>query len=44
VIIRPARGFGAPAAIRVTIGWPHENDRFVQTLTEVLPELPPAPA
>ncbi len=44
VIVRPTRGFGAPAAIRVTIGWPHENDRFVQTLAEVLPELPPAPA
>lgn len=44
VIVRPARGFGAPAAIRVTIGWPHENDRFVQTLAEVLPELPPASA
>ncbi len=44
VIVRPTRGFGAPAAIRVTIGWPHENDRFVQTLAEVLPELPPASA
>jgi histidinol-phosphate aminotransferase len=44
VIVRPTRGFGAPAAIRVTIGWPHENDRFVQTLADVLPELPPAPA
>ncbi len=44
VIVRPTRGFGAPAAIRVTIGWPHENDRFVQTLAEVLPDLPPAPA
>lgn len=44
VIVRPTRAFGAPAAIRVTIGWPHENDRFVQTLAEVLPELPPAPA
>jgi histidinol-phosphate aminotransferase len=41
VIVRPARGFGAPAAIRATIGWPHENDRFVRTLAEVLTELPP---
>jgi histidinol-phosphate aminotransferase len=40
VIVRPARGFGAPAAIRATIGWPHENDRFVRTLAEVLTELP----
>jgi len=41
VIVRPAKGFGAPAAIRATIGWPHENDRFVRTLAEVMTELPP---
>jgi histidinol-phosphate aminotransferase len=44
VIVRPTRAFGAPTAIRITIGWPHENDRFVETLTEVLPELPPVSA
>jgi histidinol-phosphate aminotransferase len=44
VIVRPTRAFGAPTAIRVTIGWPHENDRFVETLAEVLPELPPVSA
>lgn len=40
VIVRPARGFGAPTAIRVTIGWPSENDRFLGALAEVLPSLP----
>ncbi len=40
VIVRPARGFGAPTAIRVTIGWPHENDRFLQVFEEILPTLP----
>ena len=42
--MRPTGDSGRPAAIRVTIGWPHENDRFVQTLAEVLPDLPPASA
>ena len=40
VIVRPARGFGAPTAIRVTIGWPYENDRFLRVLNDVLPTLP----
>lgn len=44
VIVRPARGFGAPTAIRVTIGWPYENDRFLRVFMDVLPTLPPAPA
>ena len=44
VIIRPARGFGAPTAIRVTIGWPDENDRLLEALADVLPSLPGAPA
>ena len=39
VIVRPARGFGAPDAIRVTIGWPVENDRFLRALQDVLPSL-----
>ena len=43
VIVRPARGFGAPSGIRVTIGWPFENDRFLRVLADVLPQLP-APA
>ena len=40
VIVRPARGFGAPTAIRVTIGWPSENDRFLQVFEELLQALP----
>ena len=40
VIVRPTRGFGAPTAIRVTIGWPYENDRFLQVFEEILPTLP----
>ncbi len=40
VIVRPARGFGAPSALRVTVGWPAENDRFLATLADVLPSLP----
>lgn len=44
VIVRPTRGFGAPTAIRVTIGWPYENDRFLHVFADVLPTLPPATA
>ncbi len=40
VIVRPTRGFGAPTAIRVTIGWPSENDRFLQVFEKLLPALP----
>lgn len=40
VIVRPARGFGAPTAVRVTVGWPAENDRFLAALADVLPTLP----
>ena len=28
VIVRPTRGFGAPGAIRVTVGTPEENAFF----------------
>jgi histidinol-phosphate aminotransferase len=42
VIIRPTRGFGAPSAVRVTIGLPKENDRFIAAFGEVLAELPVA--
>ncbi len=43
IIIRPTRGFGAPSGIRVTIGAPAENDRFLSELAAVLPTLPPPP-
>jgi histidinol-phosphate aminotransferase len=36
VIVRPLRGFGAPGAIRVTVGTPEENEVFGAALGEVL--------
>jgi histidinol-phosphate aminotransferase len=38
VIVRPARAFGAPSALRVTIGYPHENARFLEAAAAVLAE------
>jgi histidinol-phosphate aminotransferase len=32
VIVRPLAGFGAPSAIRVTVGTPEENDVFAEAL------------
>lgn len=40
VIVRPARAFGAPDALRITIGWPEENDRMLAALAEALLEVP----
>lgn len=34
VIIRPLGAFGAPASIRVTIGFPEENSRFLEALAD----------
>jgi histidinol-phosphate aminotransferase len=39
VIVRPAGGFGAAGAIRVTVGTPEENDCFLAALGEALDEL-----
>ncbi len=36
VIVRPAGPFGAPAALRITIGWPEENARMLATMGEAL--------
>jgi histidinol-phosphate aminotransferase len=36
VIVRPAGGFGAPGAIRVTVGTPEENELFNDALGRVL--------
>jgi histidinol-phosphate aminotransferase len=36
VIVRPAGGFGAPGAIRVTVGTPEENEFFGDALGRVL--------
>jgi histidinol-phosphate aminotransferase len=36
VIVRPTGGFGAPGAIRVTVGTPEENELFGEALGRVL--------
>jgi len=36
VIIRPGKTWGCPNFIRVTIGTPYENERFIQALKEVM--------
>jgi histidinol-phosphate aminotransferase len=35
VIVRPLSGFGMPDFVRVTIGLPEENERFVKTLRKL---------
>lgn len=39
MIIRPTGGFGSPSGIRVTVGRPAENDRFLELLDTILPML-----
>lgn len=39
VIVRPTRAFGAPECIRVTIGLPEENARFLAAAAEALAEI-----
>ena len=36
VIVRPLAGFGAPTAIRVSVGTPDELDEFASALGRVL--------
>lgn len=36
VIVRPVAGDGLPEWLRVTIGLPHENQKFIDALTEIL--------
>jgi histidinol-phosphate aminotransferase len=36
VIVRPLAGFGDPSAIRVTVGWPRENELFLEALARVV--------
>ena len=36
VIVRPIAGYGLPQHLRVTIGTPAENERFLQALEEAL--------
>lgn len=38
VIVRPARAFGAPSALRVTVGFPEENARFLDAAAGALAE------
>jgi histidinol-phosphate aminotransferase len=40
VIVRPTGGFGAPGAIRVTVGTPEENEHFREALDRVLSAAP----
>jgi histidinol-phosphate aminotransferase len=35
VIVRPLAGFGAPSAIRVTVGTPEENAFFADALARL---------
>jgi histidinol-phosphate aminotransferase len=35
VIVRPMRGFGLDEHVRVSIGLPEENERFIKALTEI---------
>jgi histidinol-phosphate aminotransferase len=39
VIVRPARAFGAPSALRVTVGFAEENARFLEAAAEALAEV-----
>ena len=36
VIVRPTHGFGAPGAVRVTVGTAEEQELLAQALTRVL--------
>ena len=36
VIVRPVKGYGLPSHIRVTVGLPEENERFIDALARVL--------
>ena len=36
VIVRPLAGFGAPRALRISVGSPDENDYFAEALGRVL--------
>jgi histidinol-phosphate aminotransferase len=40
VIVRPMDGYGLPEYLRVTIGLPEENARFIEALETVLRSCP----
>jgi histidinol-phosphate aminotransferase len=39
VIVRPVAGYGMPGHLRVSIGLPEENDRFIESLARALDTL-----
>jgi histidinol-phosphate aminotransferase len=39
-IVRTGDIFGLPTMLRVSVGTPHQNQRFLETLADVLPEIP----
>ena len=41
VIVRPVGNYGYPRHLRVTVGLPEENDRFLAALREALAAVPP---
>ena len=41
VIVRPTGAFGAPDAVRITIGRPDENAELLSTMAAVLDEVGP---
>jgi histidinol-phosphate aminotransferase len=43
VIVRPMTGFGLPNALRVTVGLPEQNERFLAALRTALAEVVAAP-
>ncbi|MBM3216814.1 histidinol-phosphate transaminase [Candidatus Poribacteria bacterium] len=43
VIVRPMASYDFPGSIRVTVGLPAENERFIAALGQVLGEVPLAP-
>jgi histidinol-phosphate aminotransferase len=42
VIIRPLTVWGAPRAIRVTVGTPEQNEKFIAVLAKVMEQMPVA--
>ena len=40
VIVRPTHGFGAPGAVRITVGTPDEHELLAAALERVLPRAP----
>jgi histidinol-phosphate/aromatic aminotransferase/cobyric acid decarboxylase-like protein len=41
IIVRPTGAFGAPDALRITIGRPDENAELLSTMAAVLDEVGP---